>query len=221
MEQLADKLREDAMERLKQLKIVGALICSSMVFSAFAYTNANNPDSTTDNQQTTIQSDLNKNHIITDSTAIQLNDKEILAAVDAALAPYKDQVQVQVINGTVSLSGQVNSDTDYEKVITLTESIQGISDVNVDKLTVKESKQPLKDTYLTAKIKAALIRSDLMDKDIPSWTLGVETKNGEVYLSGQVASAEEKQAILKLVTSVKGVEKVNDKMEIAGEGSSS
>ncbi|KGP62468.1 hypothetical protein EP47_14475 [Legionella norrlandica] len=102
----------------------------------------------------------------------------------------------------------------------MTESTQGVGEVNADQLTVKDSKHPLQDTYLTAKIKAALIRSDLMDKDIPSWTIGVETKNGEVYLSGQVASAEERQAILKVVESVKGVQKVNDEMEITGAGSS-
>ncbi|KGP62469.1 hypothetical protein EP47_14480 [Legionella norrlandica] len=91
------------MDCLRQLRIVGALICSSMAFNALA--DANSTNTATDSQQTTIQTSLNTNQTATDSPKAQINDTEILAAVDAALAPYKDKVKVQVTNGIVTLSG--------------------------------------------------------------------------------------------------------------------
>ena len=136
--------------------------------------------------------------------------------VQAILASYKDKVTVAAKSGVVYLSGQLDSDTDYEKVITLVESIQGVTEVNADNLTVKGSNQPLTDTYITAKVKGALLESDIMGKDIPSWSVKVETKDGQVYLSGTVATATEKQTILNVTKKVKGITKVNDQIEVSG-----
>jgi hyperosmotically inducible protein len=40
--------------------------------------------------------------------------------------------------------------------------VSGVKDIKVDMLTVKESKQPLKDTYITAKVKGLLLRADIL-----------------------------------------------------------
>ncbi|KTD22050.1 osmotically inducible protein Y [Legionella lansingensis] len=125
------------------------------------------------------------------------------------------KIKMKVSNGIVYLSGQLDSKTDYEKVVTLVESTQGVKDVNVDDLSVKGSKQPLHDSYITAKVRGALIREDIMGRDILAWTLDIETKNGQVYLSGQVASVKEKALIMKVVKAVKGVQKINDKMTLS------
>lgn len=143
------------------------------------------------------------------------SDESLKPMVESTLAPYTDKVTVSVANGVVSLSGQLDSDTDYEKVVTLAEAIPGVTDVNADNLTVKDSTSPMNDTYITAKVKGALLESDIMGKDIPSWSVSVETKNGEVYLSGTVASEQERQTIVTIAKKVKGVTKVNDQMEIS------
>ncbi|MDI9819026.1 MULTISPECIES: BON domain-containing protein [unclassified Legionella] len=212
------------MDRMMRLKAAAVIVCGSLTCGAFAAngnTTTQQPTVTTTTPANNTQTDNNTmgHHPMgTPHTAtMQLSDSAMLAAVQGALVPYKDRVSISVKNGIVYLSGQLDSDTDYEQVVTLTESIHGIGDVNVDKLTVKDSQKPLEDTFLTAKVKGSLIQADIMGKDIPSWSIGVETKNGEVYLSGTVASAQERQAILDVVKSVKGVKKVNDRMELSAD----
>ncbi|CEK12064.1 BON domain-containing protein [Legionella hackeliae] len=205
------------MDKLIQLKFATVLLSSGLALGAFANT-SNNEATTSESAvkpaqtQTAPANNLQSNSMQNDK--VQLSDEALLSSVQSALGAYKDKVNVTLTNGIVYLSGQLDSDTDYEKVVTLAESTQGIGDVNVDKLTVKGSEEPLDDTLLTAKIKATLIQADVMGKDLPSWSVGVETKNGQVFLSGKVASAQEKQAILKVVKSVEGVHQVNDKIEI-------
>ncbi len=191
------------MDKLIKLKAIAILVCSGVASSSMADTAATMNDTTNNNQ--------------TGAVATQVampDDATVSSNVSAALSEYAGKVNVSVKGGVVYLSGELASDTDYEKVITLAESTQGVSDVNVDKLNVKDSTQPLQDTYITAKVKGALIRSDIMGKDIPAWSISVETKDGEVFLSGNITNQEQKQSIINVVKDVKGVKNINDKMEI-------
>ncbi|ASQ44780.1 BON domain-containing protein [Legionella clemsonensis] len=207
------------MDKLIHLKIASALLSGGLAFAAFANVNnttvapSTDPATAVQSPQSNQTEGMKSNN--TQSTTMHLSDDALLSAVESSLGAYKDKVSIKVTNGIVYLSGQLPSDTDYENVVTLVESTRGIGNVNVDNLTVKDSKAPLQDSWITAKVKAALIQADIMGKDLPSWTVGVETKNGQVFLSGQVASAQEKQAILNVVKSVKGVSKVDDQMQIS------
>lgn len=190
-----DRYLRKGFQFIKPIVITSILVSAGAVFATTAPTTTN-PTTTT--------------------TPVTLSDEQLQPMVQAILASYKDKVTVAVKSGVVYLSGQLDSDTDYEKVITLAESIQGVTDVNADNLTVKGSNQPLTDTYITAKVKGALLESDIMGKDIPSWSVKVETKDGQVYLSGTVATATEKQTILNVTKKVKGITKVNDQIEVSG-----
>ncbi|VEG90910.1 BON domain-containing protein [Legionella spiritensis] len=201
------------MDRLKTYSIL--LVSGCMSFGMLAHADNYNNTPSQNGAPAAVQTDTTTPGTPATQTTSSASDTAILQSLQAALAHFKDKVNVTVTDGIASLSGKVDSDTDYEKIITLTESTPGIKDVNVDNLTVKDSQQPLKDTYITAKIKGALIKADIMDKDLPAWTLSVETKDGVVYLSGDVASAQQKQSILNLVNGVQGVSGVKDRMVIA------
>lgn len=196
------------MDNSIKLKAIALLIGTGIAGGAIA---ADNAGMNTTNGMTNVQEAPQTPQANQEN---QQSDAQITENVNQVLADYSGKVDTKVNQSVVYLSGELPSDTDYEKVITLTESVKGVSDVNVDKLTVKDSKRPLYDTYITAKVKGALIQSDLMGTDIPSWTISVETKNGEVFLSGKVASEEERQNILKVVNSVNGVKQVDDKMVV-------
>ncbi len=168
---------------------------------------------TTQTPDQTAQPNGMQNGQMTTQTTGQVNPN-LGNDVKTALSDYSGKVEVMVKGSVVYLEGELPSDTDYEKVITLAESTKGVTDVNADKLTVKDSKQPLQDTYITAKVKGALIQADVMGKDIPSWTVSVETKNGTVYLSGTVASNDEKQKVVSVVKSVNGVTQVDNQLVV-------
>lgn len=195
------------MDRLR-LKATTILILGGLAFSPLVSANAVLADTTTTTPSTT-----------TEGTAtVKTSDADFKHAVEAALTQYPD-VKVTVTNGIVYLDGQLASDTDYEKVVMLTESVDGIGDVNADNLTVKDSRAPLTDTYITAKVKAAILKSDIMGRDIPSWSVSIETRDGQVILSGEVASAQQKQAIMTVVNSVKGVKGIDDQLTLSGDAS--
>lgn len=206
------------MDKLIKLTAVAFFVCSGVTGSAIADTSSNNMNSNSELKQPShlLQPPNNVNQQGSMPTHTSApNDNKLNSDVNAALAEYAGKVKITVRNAVVYLTGELASDTDYDKVVTFAESTKGVSDVNVDKLTVKGSSQPLQDAYITAKVKGTLIREDLMGKDVPSWSVHVETKNGMVFLSGTVSSQDQKQNILKVVKSIKGVTTVNDKTELA------
>ena len=129
----------------------------------------------------------------------------------------KLDVKISTNKGIVTLTGNVDSDTQASSLIEHAESIIGVSDVDASNLTVKNSQQPLKDMIITAKVKGLMIREELLgEKDIAAINTSVETKNGIVYLSGVIDN--EKQIdnaidiIKKSVPEVKKVEYIVKKI---------
>jgi hyperosmotically inducible periplasmic protein len=215
---------KEAMNTKHNLKAIAILICSGLTGVAAADDMMGNTSTQSDSQAGQIvtqpikegsdTSGMQNSQEDTNSSAIQ-GDAEITKDVSMALSDYTNQIQIQINSGVVSLQGQLPSDTDYERVITMAESVKGVSDVNADKLTVQDSTAPLSDLYTTAKVKGALIREDVMGKYIPAWTVNVETKNGTVYLSGFVINDDQMQKILSAVQQVKGVNQVDNKLVVS------
>jgi len=69
------------------------------------------------------------------------------------------------------------------------------------------------DTVLTSKVKSAL----LADPDVKSFDLKVETRGGEVMLSGFVANQMQVDRALQVAGGVAGVKSVSNKMDLKGE----
>lgn len=209
-----------------KVKTIAFIISSSIAGSAFAVdASMNSPAPQNQNEagqvtNTDMDADSDSNMDNTQSVmqneAAQpvVNDQEIAGSLQTALSQYSGQVEVKVENNIVYLSGELPSDTDYEKAVTVAESMKGVQDVNVDELTVKDSKAPLQDTYITAKVKGALIQADIMGKDLPSWTVDVETKNGTVYLSGSVATQGDIDNVMQVVKKVNGVENIDNQLVV-------
>jgi len=76
--------------------------------------------------------------------------------------------------------------------------------------TASSAGSMIDDGIITTKVKAALIsNSDVKGSDI-----SVETKHGEVLLSGYVSDQRQADKAVKTAMSVKGVKNVNNKMEV-------
>ena len=218
-----------------KMKTLALIIGSTMTAGAYAVDastdntiNQNQNDSgQTTNMNSGSDSSNNPNMQNTETTMQNqgaqpaVTDDEIASALQTALSQYSGKVQVKVENNVVHLSGELPSDTDYEKVITVAESMKGVQNVNVDELTVKDSNAPLQDTYITAKVKGSLIQADIMGKELPSWTVDVETKNGTVYLSGSVASQDDIDKVLQVVKQVDGVQNVDNQLVVGNDDQNS
>ncbi len=149
----------------------------------------------------------------------QLSDSAVTAKVKAkfAMSPVVKALNVSVTttNGDVALAGTVATDMEYERAVALAESVDGVSDVNADNLKVTSSKSPMGDTYITAKVKGSLLKERLFgDKEVEYWPVSVETKNGVVYLTGTVDTAEQQNNIAKVVQGIKGVKSVQSTITV-------
>jgi hyperosmotically inducible protein len=134
-------------------------------------------------------------------------------ALDKSLSVFN--VDVTTEHGVVTLSGNVDSDTDASAAIELAQSTDGVSDVEAGKLVVKESKHPFSDTAITAKIKGKYIKEKLFGKkDVAAMAISVETNDGVVSLSGDADSQQQADNAVKIAKSVSGVKNVESRIEV-------
>jgi hyperosmotically inducible protein len=120
-------------------------------------------------------------------------------------------IHVETNLGVVTLSGLVDSDTQYERSIILAENTDGVKKVNSDNLKVKSSTQILSDTMITAKIKGLLLKNKLVNEkeaEANPWPIHIETKNGVVFITGTVANNDQKEQVIKTAKMVDGVKSV-------------
>lgn len=151
--------------------------------------------------------------IVPDSQLLTVVKDKIEA--DKSLAGSNVNVTIETKDQVVILTGVVNSDSEADTMIKIAESTPGVKDVDTTNLQVKESKQPLQDTYITAKVKGKLIREKLFgDDDVTPMTVHVETNNGVVYLTGTAETREQVENAVKIAQSVKDVTKVRYRIQL-------
>lgn len=178
------------------MKITNALILGSAIAFSFSPTAFGNNA---------------KNATISDSTITSNIQKDY--SQDKLLSPFN--IKVTTTNGIVNLSGNLDTDMQYQKAITLAESTEGVEDVKVDNLNVKDSKSPISDTYITAKIDGLLLKgATIGDKDVKFTNVDVETTNGVVYLSGMVDNQAQINNIISIANSVDGVKSVKSDLKV-------
>lgn len=136
-------------------------------------------------------------------------------------------IDTEVENGVAYLSGAVESDIDRDLAGEIAESIEGISRVEnqlvVDETQVKSAmesdettqkqrsfKQAVSDATLTARVKSEL----LLNKNTKGLQINVDSRNGEVTLSGDVATSEEKQLAEMIADNVNGEVAVNSQLKV-------
>lgn len=151
------------------------------------------------------------------------NDALITGKVKASLASdpvtHAQTIGVETNDGVVTLSGTAESSTEAAKAVEIAESTVGVREVNASDLTVKDSTQPLTDTYITAKVKGTFLKNNLTKGklNVPLINVKVETQSGVVYLSGDVKTAAQRSKLIQLAKSVDGVNDVKATIQIKGE----
>lgn len=153
------------------------------------------------------------------------SDAWVLAKVKAALLFRKNvsalQTDVDVKSGIVTLRGEAASGAQRDLTTEYVKDIEGVKDVK-NEMTVsgspakKETSKKetlgdkIDDASTTAQVKSAL----LLQRSTSALRTKVDTKNGVVTLTGRAENAAEKDLVTKVVSDIKGVRKVNNKMTI-------
>lgn len=133
------------------------------------------------------------------------------------LSPFDIDVQVQ--EGKVTLSGDVETGIEKDLAGQIARSVEGVSAVQNNLSVVGNSdkeRQPsafyrsVTNATLTAKVKSNL----LWNQHVGGGDIAVSTENGVVTLEGVVASEAEKDLAVQLTRNTGGVRSVRDRLQV-------
>lgn len=153
--------------------------------------------------------------------AVQVSDSSIVSSIQQQLSndPETSSQHVNLASqrGVVTIAGIVDTNQQASAIVAITQSTPGVMDINTQNLKVKQSQDPLEDTFITAKIKGLFLRDKLFgdNKDITAMGVKVETKNGIVHLSGEAQFQAEIQNAIQVARSVKGVRHVQSHIKLS------
>ena len=153
----------------------------------------------------------------TKSAGEQVDDSVTTGRVKAALiadpTTKAHQIDVETFKGTVQLNGFVDSAASKSRASEVAKSTKGVTAVH-NNLTVKTDprtgSQTVDDGAITAKVKAALAG----DPRTKAHQVNVETREGNVQLSGFVDSSEAKSTAEQLARAVDNVKSVDNELDV-------
>lgn len=156
------------------------------------------------------------------SFSTRINDATTTATVKSKLLWNRNteglDIKVSTRNGVVTLEGQAQSDAASELAERLARNTEGVRQVdNQLKVTaeagtaerareqVDNAGSAISDAWITSKVKSSFLFSSSLD----GLDISVDTREGNVTLSGQVASEAEKSLAIETAENIRGVRDVN------------
>lgn len=143
------------------------------------------------------------------------------------LSPF--DIDTDVSNGVVRLTGSVESEIDRDLAEEIAKSIDGVSDVKndlvIDKAKARTARnddasherssfrKSVSNATLTAKIKTKL----LTNSNTSGMAVDVDSEGGKVTLSGTVDSDEEKELIARIAENTSGADSVDNQLMVENE----
>jgi hyperosmotically inducible protein len=143
------------------------------------------------------------------------DDAAITAKVKKALVDAYDikarRVDVDTLDGVVTMTGVVETETGYRRAEELAGAVEGVRTVtNLLQVGSKTFGQALDDKVIGTKIKAKLIS----EPEIKSLHIDVDVDRAVATLTGTVENREQRTRVLDIARSVSGVAKVIDNLKV-------
>lgn len=188
-----------------------------------------------DNQRgsTTQHDAMNQNNSSTKTSPV--NDKTLSAKInetfakDKAFAPLG--IQVESLNGVVTLKGTVPSQTELDRAIEVTRNITGVNRVKskliiqknaadpntlstdktnrIDPTAGGDSANPTNDVPVSDADLTKMVQGKIAsDRSIPPGQITVDITNGDAILRGNITDKAQEATLIQLVKSVEGVKDV-------------
>ena len=138
-----------------------------------------------------------------DDTIMQ---KNLVARLSLSEKKYFLNIQVEVLDGRIFLSGKVDEPEEKIKITKLAWETKGVREVK-NAITIKGNsnfKQTAKDILITSQLRTALI----FNKKTKARNYTLETINRNIYIFGIAMDNEEKREVLSEAEKIYDVEKV-------------
>ena len=147
-----------------------------------------------------------------DDTIMQ---KNLVARLSLNEKKYFINIQVEVLDGRIFLSGKVDEPEEKIKITKLAWETKGVREVK-NAITIKGSsnfKQTAKDILITSQLRTALI----FNKKTKARNYTLETINKKIYIFGIAMDSDEKKEVLSEAEKIYDVEKVIPSIYLASE----
>ena len=147
-----------------------------------------------------------------DDTIMQ---KNLVARLSLSEKKYFINIQVEVLDGRIFLSGKVDEPEEKIKITKLAWETKGVREVK-NAITIKGSsnfKQTAKDILITSQLRTALI----FNKKTKARNYTLETINKNIYIFGIAMDNEEKKEVLLEAEKIYDVEKIIPSIYLATE----
>ena len=147
-----------------------------------------------------------------DDTIMQ---KNLVARLSLSEKKYFLNIQVEVLDGRIFLSGKVNEPEEKIKITKLAWETKGVREVKNAIVIRGESnfKQTAKDILITSQLRTALI----FNKKTKARNYTLETINKKIYIFGIAMDNDEKKEVLLEAEKIYDVEKVIPSIYLASE----
>lgn len=127
-------------------------------------------------------------------------------------------INTDVKNGVVILTGQVENDVDKRLAAELVRNIDGVQEVD-NELTVVNSNggedgNDFSQDLIDSKVATVLKTSMLLDPDVSGTDINVEVEKGTVTLTGDVESDSMRDLAIMLAENTEDVSKVIDELKV-------
>lgn len=150
------------------------------------------------------------------------SDAGLTASVKSALISNKDtkasQINVETQQGTVQLSGFVDSEAAKQAAETTAQKVAGVTEVD-NKLLIRDANrstgQAVDDTVITAKVKGEIAGKASLGT---AADVNVEVNSGVVELSGFVPTVDAKVKAGEIARGISGVKDVRNNIELKPKG---
>ncbi|MDD3445049.1 MAG: BON domain-containing protein [Zavarzinia sp.] len=140
-------------------------------------------------------------------TRVCINDKLLKRSTSL----FAD-VSTEVVRGHVLLLGTVASEADRQEAESLARQCEDVKEVE-NRIQLADDGGVggyVDDSWITTKVKSNLVT----DFSLNGFSIGVETVNGIVYLSGVVRSTEQRDKAVEIARSISGVQKVVSAIQV-------
>ena len=128
---------------------------------------------------------------------------------DPMIKSYK--IDVDTLEGTVFLTGVVETVQEAERAVWIAGSVEGVKEVADNmQIGVKTITQAMADKQIGVKIKAKLIA----EPGIRSWNVDVDVDLGVVTLTGKVDTQANKDRVIEIARTTSGTVKVVDNLRV-------
>ena len=147
-----------------------------------------------------------------DDTIMQ---KNLVARLSLNEKKYFLNIQVEVLDGRIFLSGKVKEPEEKIKITKLAWETKGVREVK-NAITIKGNsnfKQTAKDILITSQLRTALI----FNKKTKSRNYTLETINKKIYIFGIAMDEEERKEVINEANKIYDVEKVIPSIYLASE----